>query len=1019
MTKEFECSIFDLYFNLYSKYKNEYKKNVVVLLQVGSFFEIYGIKFKQIDSVKYDTICEEVSNILELSNLCKLNISEKKITTKEGDQIVMAGFRDYSLDKYLNILTDNGYTVPVYVQNGTGKNIIRELDKIYSPGTYLSFDVDRNDKISNNIMCIWMDVHVPLKKSNIGIINKEILIYGLSIINVYTGESYIFQHETICNMIPSTFDELQRYISIFEPNEIILITPFEQNELNKIIQYSEIHTQTIHYISTKKLVNDEIVNCTNQKYIKTIIGKYFGEDYYDINEDFSNYDVAVQSYVYLLHFIEKHSITLLEKIAIPVFYNMSDRVILANHTLSQLNIIDNKTNESSHYGKLSSVLTFLNDCCSPMGKRKMKYLLTNPTHNEEWLNKEYNMTENIINENLDINIIRRELKQIKDLDKICRQIVTKKIYPSTVYQMYTSVLRILKVSNDYIYPELSKYLHEDLNSNAIEILCKDVMKYIEQYLIMDNCKHVNTLLSIDDYIINKGVCDELDNYIIECEEKKKDFETIKQYLNLVMQENESTNVEYIKIHETEKSGFTLQITSKRSTLLTQYLTRKIDSPEGELYTFETLKNGKIKIDRNMEVPVKDIKYIKASASNVDISFPLLNDIIKTIMKLKTQIKELMIKVYFEILNRINENILDKIELISKYSIKLDVIINKAHIAKKYNYCKPVIDNNAKKSFVDVNDIRHCLIEHLRDNEIYVTNDISLGKEDKYNGILLYGTNAVGKTSLIRALGVSVIMAQSGCYVPASSYIYKPYTAIYSRILSNDNLFKGLSTFAVEMSELRVILKMADENSMILGDELCSGTETQSAISIFLAGLDTLHNKNSSFIFATHFHEIVDYEEIEKLNKMTLRHMEVSYDKETNSLIYDRKLKEGSGPKSYGLEVCKSLYLEDEFINLAYSYRNKYYPENKTTMMFNTTPYNAKKIRGICELCNKNIGTEIHHLEHQQEANNEGYINSFHKNHKANLVSICEECHLKMHNSDNNTVVKIKKKTTKGYVLKKK
>ena len=195
-------------------------------------------------------------------------------------------------------------------------------------------------------------------------------------------------------------------------------------------------------------------------------------------------------------------------------------------------------------------------------------------------------------------------------------------------------------------------------------------------------------------------------------------------------------------------------------------------------------------------------------------------------------------------------------------------------------------------------------------------------------MLLYGTNAVGKTSLIRSIGVSIIMAQTGMYVPCSSFVYKPYTAIYSRILGNDNIFKGLSTFAVEMSELRVILKMADENSLILGDELCSGTETESALSIFVAGLLELNKRESSYIFATHFHEIVSYDEIVSLHKLTQMHMEVRYDRETDSLIYNRKLKEGSGPRIYGLEVCKSLHLDEEFLEKAYEIRNKYYPETR-------------------------------------------------------------------------------------------
>ena len=105
------------------------------------------------------------------------------------------------------------------------------------------------------------------------------------------------------------------------------------------------------------------------------------------------------------------------------------------------------------------------------------------------------------------------------------------------------------------------------------------------------------------------------------------------------------------------------------------------------------------------------------------------------------------------------------------------------------------------------------------------------------------------------------------YVPCSEFIYNPYESIFSRILGNDNLFKGMSTFAVEISELRVILRMANANSLILGDEVCSGTETESALSIFMSALMRIHTQNSSFIFATHFHEILKYDEIDTLKNM--------------------------------------------------------------------------------------------------------------------------------------------------------
>jgi DNA mismatch repair protein MutS len=271
---------------------------------------------------------------------------------------------------------------------------------------------------------------------------------------------------------------------------------------------------------------------------------------------------------------------------------------------------------------------------------------------------------------------------------------------------------------------------------------------------------------------------------------------------------------------------------------------------------------------------------------------------------------------------------------------------KSTLAKKYNYCKPVIVE-ADKSFFKAKGLRHCLIEQIQNSEIYVTNDITLGNGDE-DGVLLYGTNAVGKTSLIRSIGITIIMAQAGLYVPCKEFVYKPYQYLFTRILGNDNIFKGLSTFAVEMSELRTILRLADKNSLILGDELCSGTENTSAISIFVAGIQKLYSCKSSFIFATHLHEIVEYEEIAGLESVKLKHMTVIYDKERDILVYDRKLKDGSGDSMYGLEVCKALSLPSDFLELAYQIRMKYNPDKQSLLSLKTSHFNSQKIMNLWE-----------------------------------------------------------------------
>ena len=218
-----------------------------------------------------------------------------------------------------------------------------------------------------------------------------------------------------------------------------------------------------------------------------------------------------------------------------------------------------------------------------------------------------------------------------------------------------------------------------------------------------------------------------------------------------------------------------------------------------------------------------------------------------------------------------------------------------------------------------------------------------------------------------------------------------------------------------MSELRTILNISDCNSLILGDELCSGTESVSALSIFTAGLEILHDRKSTFLFSTHFHEIIKYDEINNMNNLKIKHMEVSYDIENNNLIYDRKLRDGPGDSMYGLEVCKSLNLPDYFLNKAYNIRMKYNPEKKNILSMRTSKYNSKKVSGICELCDFNKSTEVHHLQHRKDANpDNSYINTFHMNHKANLINICEKCHNKIHSTNKQHKIV---KSTIGYILK--
>jgi DNA mismatch repair protein MutS len=1024
-------SIIQEYFKLTRKHKEEYGDKTVVLMLVGVFYEIYGIK-NPVET-------HPSTNIEDISHICNLAIVEDKKALYDNYPILTSGFRDYTLEKYLQKLSDAGYTSAVYNQNKSGLKITRELAHIYSPGTFIPYDETvASSRTTNHIMAIWIE---RLRKPS-----GERLLIGTAVINIFTGESIIYEYQTSSMITPITFDELERQISTILPNEIIVISDIDRAATEKLVQYSGISTtKTLtHYMYTKHSdhvhttpvhIAEKIQNCTKQNYIRNIIACFFSEETYDICIEFRENELATQAFCFLLNFIQEHNPDLVRRISMPLFDQSNTRMLLACHTLKQLNIIDAEPHTTNTCHSLTSVANFANRCCTPMGKRKLYDQITKPTFDQSWLNQEYKMTDIILSSDqqntICITALRKSIHCIRDLDKILRQIVLKKIYPAAIYHLYESIQTIQSIYTSVIQVDLlDTYLRPktDLSASvppasaAISDICQTFTQFVQENLRIHLCKSVSSITTFEDNIFQRGVSDKLDTLYDTNRNATKTFVVFREWLNHIMFVKTNDKCEYVKEHTTEKSGVSLQITKKRAeilkTLLPTFLATKIngdDHPYHELLT--------------------QYEFVSANATTFELTSPKIAGLTKQMLYGKEQLNQVIAQTYQTFLTHLETQWYQRLDLVSKYIANLDVIVSKAYLAKHYNYCRPQINADADKSFVEVQRLRHPLIEHIQKNEIYVANDLVLGR-DEVDGILLYGTNAVGKTSFIRAVGIAVIMAQAGLYVAASQFSYRPYKSVFSRILGNDDLFRGLSTFAVEMSELRVILKFADQSSLILGDELCSGTEIESALSIFMAGLMGFHQKRASFLFATHFHQIMEYSEMAECPRIHLKHMSVIYDREQDALVYDRILKDGPGNRMYGLEVCKSLHLDDAFLETAYRIRNKYAHDGTVGQLaLPASNYNTTKIRGICEMCKKTLSDEIHHLSPQKSANKRGFIDTFHKNHPANLMALCTKCHDLAHRhtveSDalppTNTPVGqsttktstspiVKKKTTNGYVF---
>ena len=992
------------YFELTKKYQDEYGDKTIVLMQVGAFIEVYGIYDKESDIITS-------SKLVEFGEFCDLNVVEKNVCVGKNS-VMMAGFKDFQIEKYLKKINDANYTAVVYTQDANVKNITRSLAGVFSPGTYFQTDAK---VLTNSITCIWVNY-----LENTILFKGRYVVVGIANIDIYTGKTSIFQFKENYLNSPTTYDELERFISVNNPSEVILISNLpNESELDNIISYAGISCNLIHKIHindnmTNINIMTRIKNCEKQPYQKEILSKFYKFNNFEVFiQNFYENNIATQAFCYLLDFVYQHNPQLVNKIAEPIFENCSTRLTLANHSLKQLNIINDGSVKPSH---LSSVSDFLNKCSTQMGKRKFLYNILNPTIDEVVLQQEYDITEHFLNNYDYLNLqLKNRLIRICDLSKIERQIILKKISPKSFCILNSSIVLICEIfkniKNDDI---IIKYLKEHI-TNIIEIknVCDDLTIYINENININLAKDIEQLHNIEINFIKHGVDAELDNKTEILKESELKLEAIREYFNNLIENREKKSIksDYIKIHETEKNNFSLILTSRRCKILQDIL--PINVTPITLY----FKSNNVMNEFIFNVSKTQFSFEKQTASNNYVFDEQINSLCKNITSIKMSLKDLITIVYNRFIEKFS-NFQHKLEQLITFITLIDVIYTKTTFAKLFNYCKPLIDYTATKAFVEVTGLRHCLVEQFQMNELYVTNNISLGK-DNPNGILLYGTNAVGKTTLIKSLGISIIMAQAGLYVPCSSFKFKPYKHIFTRIIGNDNIFKGLSTFEVEMLELRTILRLADENSLILGDELCSGTETISAISIFVTGIQKLHKLNSSFIFATHLHEIVNYEEITSLSSVHLKHMEVKYDITSGIMVYDRKIKEGSGNNIYGLEVCKSLDFQINFLIDANDIRLKYNPECGSILSLKQSRYNSKKIVNICEKCNKQMGKEVHHLQHQMNADDNGIIitdeSVFHKNDLGNLMTLCESCHIEMHKT-NETHKKVK--TSKGTIVSK-
>lgn len=1016
-------SILDEYLSTYKKYEEKYGKGrAIPIMQVGSFFELYATNSEGPD-------LEKIASLLNV--VCTRKDKSVKQISKSNPLLV--GFPTQALHKFLGILMNHGYTVIVIEQVTKPPNPKRGITGIYSPGTAIEH-VNSSD--SNNIICIYIEYEQQLN-------GKSLPCCGLSSIDLTTGKSQIYEVCSTSDDANYALDEAYRFILATNPKEIVLYfkPTTKLNQINmsedKLVEYLELPENKLF----KKGI--PLAHTLKPNYKNEVLGKAFTNlSTTPLEElELAMLSYASASFVFLINYAYDHNINIINNISFPEHFVNDKYLILGNDAVRQLNILETDYLDVPNK-KIRSVFDVVDNTHTALGRRYLKNRLSYPLVAEKELNRCYDDIEFVLEQNTYL-IIQTFLREICDIERLERKMSLLLLQPSEMADFinsYKSVSCIFdqllekitkpiknKKQNKTKQLKLSKFSkqpkesinistetsnetsNETTNETTIENkLIKNTMlpknkfiKQLEQFLEqtskifnLDELK-IQNLSDIKKSFFAEGICKEADEI-----EKKINFGVnFMTNLSKVLSELISDKV-YLK--KNDRDGYYFQLTKPRAAILKKKLeTNPIINVEG--YEFDS----------------KHLEFKNETKNAIKINLSSVEDKSDEIEGFKNKLYEIVITAYKNQLTLMYSEYHELFNEINNFVSYIDFITSNAKAAKEYNYVRPNIkkqaysgqtdsENNSQTnqahSYINTKDLRHPIIERIIDHE-YIPHDVSLGTEMK--GMLIYGLNSAGKSSLMKAVGISLIMAQSGMFVPAKEYNFYPYKSCFTRITGNDNIFKGLSSFALEMTELGSILSRSGPNTLVIGDEICRGTEHVSGNSIVATSIIHLANSETSFIFATHLHELATIPEVKELENVKMFHIGVSYDEKTDTIIYNRKLLEGTGEPIYGITVAKYIIKDANFINTANKIKNQLLKREEDIISNKKSKYNSEIFVYECQLCKKRntkgyvSELETHHINFQKDCENGFVKNKQHiqKDAKSNLIVVCNKCHDKIHNGE--------------------
>ncbi|SHI94144.1 DNA mismatch repair protein MutS [Lutispora thermophila] len=581
-------------------------------------------------------------------------------------------------------------------------------------------------------------------------------------------------------------------------------------------------------------------------------------------------EVSIKSAGSLLLYLDetqKSSLSNINKIKI---YSISNYMVLDNNTRRNLELCETIRDRS----KKGSLLSVLDKTKTSMGARMLRQWIEKPLLSVEEINDRLSAVEELYNNFLLREELREYLNSIYDMERLGTRISLGSANAKDLISFKNSLLNLPHIKN----------IISNFSSPMLSKLSNDFDDLIDLYDIIDKSINEEAPYSLKEGNLIK------DNFSEEIDRYRKASKNGKQWIiGLEQKERQRTGIKSLKIGYNKVFGYFIEVTKSNIGNIPDDYIRK-----------QTLSNAE--------------RYIT----------PELKELEEEVLHADERLIDLEYETFVTIRQEIAKHI-GRIQNTANILAVIDCLCSFAEISQKNNYVKPLVGQHDE---IEIKDGRHPVVESENMNSGFVPNDTKLDCNDN-RLLIITGPNMAGKSTYMRQIALIVLMAQIGCYVPASYAKIGIVDRIFTRVGASDDLASGQSTFMVEMTELANIINSATNKSLVILDEIGRGTSTFDGLSIAWATAEYISDKNKlgcKTLFATHYHELTELE-----NKLTgIKNYYIAVEEKGKDIIFLRKIRRGSISGSYGIHVARLAGVPDEIVERAFDILDAINSSNKDT-----------------------------------------------------------------------------------------